>query len=207
MLSARACVMGQLDAKAIEDFLNDVAPLYRWYEPDADIERMRGRFLHHPDTVVDVIYDGAAVAAFGVCVVVTLANGERCLFRHGTLVAEAYRSLGLYRQLLETGLARHPTEWTATRTQNPRVFETWWKRHGDRLHPRPGVPVPDDVQRISAELAEHDPAFDPATGIFHGAYTYDRTGADYRACRETWVSDFFTALGPFDAMILVARRA
>lgn len=195
-----------LTDKQLRDFLASIEALYRWYSPGSDETRMRRRLTEHAETVVDLIMDGSRVVAFAVNIPLLCPNGASCLFRHGTIITETHRTRGLYRRLLGIALDRCQPQWAATRTQNPRVYETWAARFGTGLLPRSDRAPDPDEQAIARFVARDHPTFDPDTFIVQGAYTEDRTGAEYHRCRSPEIQQFFAGrLGPHDAMILLAR--
>lgn len=194
----------ELDRAAQDTLIERIAALYRWYEPGATLEVMHERFCHHRGTEVDLLVDDGQVVAFAVTVLREI-EGERCLFRHGTIVRTDERSRGLYRELMQIALDRHDPDWHACRTQNPRVYEAWQALHGDRLWPHP-VNAPSDSAVQIARVLAGETIFDPVTFVVRDVYPYDRSGADYHTCRSSSIREFFhSRLGIHDAQILLAR--
>lgn len=185
-----------------------VSKLYRLHNPDATETDMRHRLFGNRPSFVDLLLDGNVAVAFAVCTIKTFSTGETCLWRNGIVVAPAYRELGLYRTLVELALRKHRTEWSATKTQNPRVYLTWLKLFGERLLPYPGKDPAAPAQRVASELSgDHGNPVDPLTFVIKNEYSIDRSGTGYFNCHTPWVADFFTSrLGPFDAFLLLAHR-
>ena len=194
---------GKCSATDLAKIIKRLKDLYLWYDPVSETE-MAARFGGHAKAEIDVLSHHGHVIAFGVCVP-THFGIDLCLFRHGTLVAPEYQSRGLYEHLLDEALSRHNPKWLGTRTQNPRVYETWWKRFGEALYPHPTRDIPLAIRQMGLELSGNDPTFDPETMVVRGVYREDRrTREDFR-CWLPWVREFMESrLGMYDAMILVA---
>lgn len=189
----------------LDQLVSRLKKLYTWYSPGATEEKIRVRITAHPNTEIDLFTNNGEVVAFGICVVMTLSTSEKCLFRHGTVIADEYRSQGLYRRLFALAESRHEVSWYATRTQNPRVYETWFKLFGDNLYPRPAVPLSEELRALAVEIAKSN-ALNTETFVARGVYKEDRTGAEYHQCREPWIQEFFRSrLGVNDAFLLLAR--
>lgn len=194
----------ELDRVEQENLIRRIVDLYQWYEPGASLEVMHERFCHHPGTEVDLLVEDGQVIAFAVTILREI-GGERCLFRHGTIVRTDERSRGLYRELMQIALDRHQPDWHACRTQNPRVYEAWQALHAERLWPQL-LDVPSEATVQIARVLAGETGFDSATFVVRNVYSYDRSGAEYHACRSPFIHEFFRSrLGIHDAMILVAR--
>ena len=192
------------DNEQAQETINCIRNLFVGYSPNADDAKIRGRIMT-PGAHIDIFRDGDICAAFAVCVPICLASGETCLFRHGTIVSENYRSRGLYTKLLEIGLTRHQPDWHATRTQNPRVYETWRNFHGQKLRPSPDVSIPGEYLVVAHQVVRGAP-FNPETFVVRDVYHKDRTGASYHICRNPDIRAMFEKeLGVHDAFILLAR--
>lgn len=187
--------------------ISRVEGLYQWYSPGSDRESMKKRLCGHPGTEVDLVMQNGSLLAFGVCVPKVLSTtGESCIFRHGVVIDPKAQSQGLYRSLLRRTIERHWPHWVGTRTQNPRIYETWHTRFGDKLYPHPNKVHNETIQGIGVELSTGEPSFDPFTFTVRDVYPEDRTGVPYHECRAPWIADFFAKrLGAHDAMILLAR--
>lgn len=193
------------DESQIESLIGQVSDLFLWYSPGATEEKIRSRLCVSPDANVDLLLDGQVIAAFAVCVPIKLENGECCLFRHGTIIGQKYRSRGYYKQLLEISLARHKPDWHATRTQNPRVYETWPQLHGEELFPNPSYLPTEKVKEIALKIA-HGNVFDGDKLISRNVYREDRTLEEYHRCRNENIRTFFqSSLGIHDAFVLLAQ--
>ena len=189
----------------IDKLVEQVYQLFTWYSPGATREKIRSRLCASLDAHVDLLLDGEFTVAFAVCMPIFLDNGEVCLFRHGTIIDHSYRSHGFYRKLLEIGLVRHKPDWHATRTQNPRVYETWQRIHGKELLPKPLHTPAEREKKIAVELA-HGTHFERDLLIARNVYQEDRSSADYHLCRDENIRLFFQqSLGVHDAFLLLAR--
>lgn len=96
--------------------------------------------------------------------------------------------------------------WHATRTQNPRVYESWRSLHGESLLPNLNGRTPTTREIAIAQALAHGAAFEEKTFISRRVYQENRGGANYHACRSPEISALFaSSLGPFDAFILLAQ--
>ena len=167
---------------------------------------MKERLFGIPGSVIDLLLEEDHLAAFAITAPKALSNSEVCAWRHGTIIDPEFQSRGLYSQLIQLSLTRDNPQWIATRTQNPRVYETWYKMFGDALYPHPDKTHDPTIQKIGFELAGGKHPFDPTTFVVQRAYTESRSGADYHRCREEWIRNFFEKrLGTHDAIILLVR--
>jgi len=196
----------QLDQDALSSVVRRLKPLYQWYSPTADEERILTRIMAHQDTEIDLFELNGVVVAFGICVLIPLPSGEKCVFRHGTVIDGQFRSQGLYHQLFEHARERHHPDWYSTRTQNPRVYETWWKKFGGNLFPAPFTTLTQELKSLAVHIVQGKDSFEPDTFIARDVYREDRSGAEYHQCREAWIQEFFQLhLGVYDAFLLLGR--
>lgn len=201
----KVIVLALSNEDEIERLVEQVSDLFLWYALGTTREKIRTRLCASPDAHVDLLLDEEFIAAFAVCIPILLKNGESCLFRHGTIIHQSYRSHGFYKKLLEIGLARHKSDWHATRTQNPRVYETWRQIHGEELLPNPSRSPVEHEKNIAVELS-HGALFERNLLISRNVYPEDRREADYHTCRNEEIRTFFQqSLGVHDAFLLLAR--
>ncbi len=196
-----------LDAGALNVVVTRLKPLYQWYAPTATEEQIRRRITGHHNTEIDLLGHDGAVIAFGICVLMSLPNAETCLFRHGAIIDDRFRSQGLYHRLFALARARHRPNWHGTRTQNPRVYETWWKMFGKNLYPNPHAPLTPELKSLAAYIVPGG-TFEVETFVVRDAYSEDRSGVEYHRCREAWIEQFFRSqLGVHDAFLLLVRES
>lgn len=180
---------------------------YRLHDPKASEDDIRSRLFGNPQSFVDLLVDDNKVFGFGVCVIKTFSTGETCLWRNGVIIQSDYRTRGFYKTLIQKALERHRTDWTATKSRNPRVYETWLKQFGDSLLPHPERKINASAQKIGSELSGDKSPVDPLTFIIRDEYSFDQPERTDRTAEARWIEDFFASRhGPRDGSLLLAKR-
>lgn len=199
-----------LSAKERVSLVRRVSSLYRWYAPSATDQKIAKRLFENPHTFIDLLTSKKSVIAFGVYVMKELTStgeAETCLWRHGVIINPDHHSQGYYKRMLGLALNRHTSDWTATQTQNPRVYETWFGIFGNQLSPRPEQELSPLLRKVANEVVGTRHPFDAESFVIKDAYPENRSGAAYRECRTPWITEFFKKkLGVHDSLLLLVRR-
>lgn len=190
-----------------DHFIARVSDLYRSYAPRENVTGMKNRLFGNLHSSVDLLLDDGKLVAFAACSVKTFSTGETCLWRNGIVVDQAYRSRGFYKRLITVALERHATDWTATKTQNPRVYETWNSLFAGALLPHPDTELNVSAQKAASELSGDKSPVDPRTFVIRNDYPNDWLVTSHRTCRTKWIEEFLAfRLGPLDALLLLVKR-
>jgi len=190
--------MGELVALVHKPFL--------WFAPGSTYQDIVKRLRGHESSMVDVLLLEGKPCGFGTCAVLECA-GASVMYRGGTVIEEFARSKGLYRALIELALERCNPQYLMTRTQNPRVYETFARIAGvKQIFPQANGAIPDHIVAI-AQCCPHDDWIDPATlivpGVYAGELLEDRSFMTARS--DEVQNQFRNHLGPDDAFMVVAE--
>ena len=195
-------LVSELDERQLQELIVLVKPLYTWFSPKrATAENIRARLTRQDTSCVDIIFLEEKVVGWGVYYIREIDN-QKILYRDGTIVDPEHGSKGIYHSLIELSLNREAPDHLVTRTQNPRVYESFQKYSQKGIYPRlDNVIPPQHIQKIAQEI---EPSVDPETLIVRGVYEGDRFQAEYHTSRDPKIKEFFLQkLQPPDAFLLV----
>ena len=194
-----------IDEKKLNELILLIKPIYLCFYPSSSEERIRLRLTRNESTVVDLLFVGDKVCAFGIYYFLKIQD-KNILFRDGTMVDQNSQSKGYYKSLVQHALDLYAPDFMATRTQNPRVYETLTTFSSTGfIYPNEDVLITHEVGTIADLLCEGE-VLDPKTLVVKGVYKQgqDRSEALFWKVRNEKVTRLFKQfLTEFDAFLLV----
>lgn len=198
-----SCLTVNLTPKELDRLIALVTPLYLDFSPESTPEKIRGRLTRDPSTAIDLLYKGESLVCFGVYYARKVEEKKIC-FRDGIVLKEGERNQGFYKEFVQLGLDRYPSDLLMTRTREPRVYKTLRRfAESGGLYPREGSTPPLFVAEIAQLFcgAKEASDFDPVTLVVKNIHTDEKP---FLKVDDPGIMEFFARyLGPRDAFMVV----
>lgn len=193
-------------SKSEMDLLIDVVrEPFDWYAPESTNKDILDRLQGNKESYVDVVLLGGVACGFASSY--TTQCGEPTVgYRAGTSIMPSARGRGIYKALINLSLDRTDFDYIATRTQNPRVYETLKQFTPEgTIFPQPKIKPPKEILEIARATCENG-VVEPETLIVRGVHGFVREDRSFMTARSKPIQDFFIqSLGCDDGFMVVVQ--